>query len=296
MVVAAIVAIVFAYYAIEYIVVPIFTPKPPPPGPGVSLSPSTDISGATITLIAKDLSANHTVSATFDNQSLVLTGSCVTDSKGNLTGGCTFIVPTSAAGTRHNVTLTDGTYSPSTAFSVPEFTPPLSSVLVTLTSVALGLVTQLVTRRLVDLDKERRMRAEVNAFNKEKRGLLTELDKLKRQDQSRAVQDQAKQAQAKLDKLKKRELQVRNDQARLSTDRLKVTGITFAPLIAVYYLMASFLGGFNVVVGYTPIQIPFIAGTASAYGGWEVSLFWWYLVSSFVSSTILSKLLHTTTS
>ena len=155
---------------------------------------------------------------------------------------------------------------------------PESSFLVTLTSIGLGLVTQFVTRWVVDLNAERRMKAEVNAFNKEKREATAANDK------------------AKLEKLKKRELQVRQSQAKLSTARLKVTAITFIPLLGVYYLMANFLGGFGVVVGYTPIPIPFIAGVFdAAKNGWEVSLFWWYLMSSFTFSTILTKVLHTTT-
>ena len=132
---------------------------------------------------------------------------------------------------------------------------------------------------MVDLDKERKMRAEVNAFNKEKREATLKQDK------------------AKLEKLKHRELQMRQEQAKVSTARLKVTAITFVPLLVVYYLMANFLGGFNVLVAYSPIPIPYVAaefnlnGIFSGY--WWVSLFWWYFLSSFTFSTMLSKLLHT---
>jgi uncharacterized membrane protein (DUF106 family) len=152
---------------------------------------------------------------------------------------------------------------------------PEATLVVTLTSIGLGLVTQLVTRRVVDLDKERRMRAEVNAFQKEKRDAQVKGDKVK------------------LEKLKKKELAVRQEQAKVSTARLKVTAITFIPLLVVYYLMANFLGGFNVLVAYSPIPIPLVVGPfeQAAYG-W-VSLFWWYFLSSFTFSTMLSKLLHT---
>jgi len=155
---------------------------------------------------------------------------------------------------------------------------PEATLVVTMTSIGLGLVTQLVTRRVVDLDKERRMKAEVNAFQKEKRDAQLKDDKVK------------------LEKLKKKELAIRQEQAKVSTARLKVTAITFIPLLVVYYLMANFLGGFSVLVAYSPIPIPYVVGPLQsplAYG-W-VSLFWWYFLSSFTFSTMLSRLLHTTT-
>jgi uncharacterized membrane protein (DUF106 family) len=154
---------------------------------------------------------------------------------------------------------------------------PQATFIVTLTSVGLGLITQLVTRRVVDLSAERRMKAEVSAFNKEKQAATAAGDK------------------SKLEKLKKRELQVRQEQAKVSTARFKVTAITFVPLLAVYYLMANFLGGFSVVVAYSPVPIPYLVDWLPVQGYGFLTLFWWYLLSSFTFSTILSRALHTTT-
>ncbi len=181
-----------------------------------------------------------------------------------------------------NSTTTSTTTSVTTTVApeLAKLAPPEATLVVTLTSIGLGLVTQIVTRSVVDLAKERKMRAEVSEFNKEKREATAKGDK------------------AKLEKLKKRELQVRQEQAKVSTARLKVTAITFVPLLAVYYLMANFLGGFNVLVAYSPIPVPYLAadyfvnGVFSGY--WYLSLFWWYLLSSFTFSTMLSRLLHTT--
>ena len=180
-----------------------------------------------------------------------------------------------------NVTSTTTTVTTTTTAPVtlPTYPIPEATVIVTITSIALGLLTQLVTRRVVDLNAERRMKAEINAFNKEKRAATLAKDK------------------AKLDKLSRRELQVRQDQAKLSVGRLKVTAITFVPLLGVYYLMANFMGGFGVLVAYSPLPIPLIAGAPSLVvpGAWDVSLFWWYLLSSFTFSSLLSRALHTTT-
>ena len=50
----------------------------------------------------------------------------------------------------------------------------------------------------------------------------------------------------------------------------------------------------GVMVAYTPIPIPILAAPTLNPGVYEVSLFWWYFLSSFTFSTMLSRLLHTT--
>lgn len=275
-VLVAIVAVLVTYY----LIVPAFSPKSATnqvssTAPAISLNPSTDIAGTSVTLSGQNLPPSQTVTAKFGATSLNLTGTCITSSSGGL-AGCTFWIPRASSGS-YNVTVTAGTKTASAKFTIPQYTPPVSTILVTLTSVALGFVTQLVTKRVVDLNAERKMKAEVNAFNKEKREATAANDK------------------AKLDKLKKRELQVRQAQAKLSTARFKVTAITFVPLLGVYYLMATFLGGYGVIVAFTPIQIPLFAGASQNGTAFPVSLFWWYFLSSFAFSTMLTRLLHTTT-
>jgi uncharacterized membrane protein (DUF106 family) len=201
---------------------------------------------------------------------LTLGGNCKTNSAGALSN-CSFAVPDFVHGS-YKVTVSDGTNSPMVGFTIPVITIPESTMLVTITSIGLSLVTQLVTRRVVNLDAERRMKAEVSAFNKEKREATLAKDK------------------AKLEKLKKRELPMRQEQAKVSSARLKVTAITFVPLLAVYYIMASFLGGFNVVVALSPVPIPYLVTSTKT-----MALFWWYMLSSFTFSTLLTRLLHTTT-
>jgi len=281
--------IIFILAAIVFyvLVLPAFTPKgtsststsTSTQSGTITLTPSTDIAGTMVTISGQMLPKNQSVTVMFDSTLLrhtQLNNTCATDQTGTLSN-CEFWVPVKTAPGSHTVKVTVGSSNLTATFNVPSYAPPYSTVVVTLTSLGLGFVTQLVTRRVVDLDKERKMRAEVNAFNKEKREATLAKDKVK------------------LEKLKKRELQMRQEQAKVSTARLKVTGITFVPLLLVYYLMATFLGGYGVIVAFTPIPIPVIAAPTLIAGTYEVSLFWWYFLSSFTFSTMLSKLLHTTT-
>ena len=284
-----ILVIVLAVLVGYYIVLPAFTPRAPSiqttttpaTSYSVSLTPSTDIAGTMVTISGQHLPPGQNITVAFDSSSGVpLTDSsgasgCATSSSGSLEG-CNFWVPSRAAQGPHNVTVAFGIAGYAlTTFTVPQYTPPFSTVLVTLTSVGLGLVTQVVTRRVVDLNKERRMRAEVNAFNKEKREATAANDKVK------------------LDKLKKREVSMRQEQAKVSMARFKVTAVTFIPLIAVYYLMANFLGGFGVIVAYSPVPIPIITAPTQNPAIFEVSLLWWYFLSSFAFSFMLTRIFHT---
>ncbi|MDE1853035.1 MAG: DUF106 domain-containing protein [Thaumarchaeota archaeon] len=266
-----------------YLVLPVFTPKSTgttnPNGPKISLSAGSDIPGAMVSISGQNLAPNQNINATFAGSSLVLTNgtsstnSCRTGGTGAF-AACEFWVPKGNSGP-YVIKVTAGNTTAQSSFAIPQYVPPVSTILVTLTSISLGLVTQLVTRRMVDLNAERRMRAEVNAFNKEKREATLAKDKVK------------------LDKLNKRNLAVQQEQFKVQRARLKVTAITFIPLLGVYYLMATFLGGYGVIVAYTPIPIPYFA-SPTQYSYLQVSLFWWYFLSSFTFSTMIGKLLHTT--
>jgi uncharacterized membrane protein (DUF106 family) len=289
-----IIIVLLAVFIVYFLVLPAFTPRTTTTASTttsasaatISLTPSTDIANTQVTLSGQNLPANTNVTVAFGSIGIAssnMTGSCKTTAGTSgipdsaTLGGCYFWVPKGTQPGTYKVTVTAGNLTASANFKVPQYSPPLSTVVVTLTSLSLGAITQLVTRRVVDLNKERKMRAEVNAFNKEKREATLAKDKVK------------------LEKLKKRELQVRQEQAKVSTARLKVTAITFVPLLLVYYLMATFLGGYSVIVAFTPIPIPVIAAPTLVAGIFEVSLFWWYFLSSFTFSTMLSRLLHTTT-
>ena len=152
------------------------------------------------------------------------------------------------------------------------FAIPDTTFIVSAMALALGIATQILTLRLVDLKAERRMRAEITQYQSDLREAMKAKDK------------------AKEEKLKKKNTQIQQMNAKVSTARLRVTAITFIPFIALYYLMAGFLGGFGVTVAHSPIPIPYIVSTTGT-----VPLFWWYTISSLTFSPLLTKLFGTST-
>ena len=146
---------------------------------------------------------------------------------------------------------------------------PETTLIVTLTAIGLGFVSNIATRLLVDLKKEKRLRQETAAFDKELREAIQKKDK------------------AKEEKLKKLKPQIDQMRLKASTGRFKVLIVTWVPFILVYYFMAGELGGLGVLVAYSPIPIPFIVS------GGSMVLIWWYFLSSLTFGTLLSKLLGT---
>jgi uncharacterized membrane protein (DUF106 family) len=138
-------------------------------------------------------------------------------------------------------------------------------------------MSNVATRLLVDLKRERRMRAEVAAFDKELKAAVANKEKDKEE------------------KLKKKKPQMDQMRLKASSGRFKVVLVTWLPFIAVYYLMGDFVSGCKFpsicvsgVVAYSPIPIPFIVAANGS-----MVLIWWYFLSSLSFSTLMTKLLGT---
>jgi len=148
---------------------------------------------------------------------------------------------------------------------------PESTLIITITAVSLGFMSNIATRLLVDLKKERRIKAEVAAFDRELKQAVADKDKDKEE------------------KLKKKKTQMDQMRLKASTGRFKVVIVTWLPFIAVYYLMANFVGGFSQAVAYSPLPIPYIVDP----GTHSMVLIWWYFLSSLSFATLMTKLLGT---
>ena len=170
---------------------------------------------------------------------------------------------------------------------------PESTLIVAGTAIGLGVASNMATRLLVDLKKERRMKKEVAEFDKELKAAVANSDKQKEE------------------KLKKKKPQIDQMRLKASTGRLKVTLITWVPFILLYYFMAIQVGGYGSPVACSPLPIPYIttvgpylvdgvdqhvcefvingARTALPY----MPLLWWYFIASLSFGTIVSKILGT---
>lgn len=123
---------------------------------------------------------------------------------------------------------------------------------------------------LVDLKKEKRMKQEVADFDKELRDATLKKDKPREE------------------RLRKRKPQMDQMRLKASSGRFKVFLVTWVPFIVLYYLMATFVGGYYAPVARSPIPIPYIVSTDG-----HVPLLWWYFISSLSFNTMVGKLFGT---
>lgn len=154
--------------------------------------------------------------------------------------------------------------------------PPSSTAILTFTAVAFTLVSNLMILKFVDLKAERRARAEFNEWSKALR---------------EAIKKQDKKEEAKL---KKKQQTMQTMQAKTSFARMKVSLYTIVPFFVIYGLLLSFLG--SVAGAYSPFYIPYIMSSAASAmkgGGYEVTTFGWYIISSFTFSGLIMRLLKT---
>ncbi len=150
--------------------------------------------------------------------------------------------------------------------SFPPTSPPLSTLFMFLLAAAISFLLTLANRLTTDPERSRAWRKEIAEWN---------------QQFSRARKSGDKK---QLEKLMKKQQYILQLQAKMSWQSMKVSFLFFIPLMIVW----SFLGGI-----YERTEIAYFPGI-----GHELifpSLFWWYLLCSFLFSTLFSHLLGIST-
>jgi uncharacterized membrane protein (DUF106 family) len=145
-------------------------------------------------------------------------------------------------------------------------TPPMATYAIFVIAVSLGLLTSFVNARMTDLKAYRRMM----------------LDSARAQHQ---MMEAAKSGnQRAIDKAQKKQQEVMGQQSKMSMDRMKISLFFMIPFLLIWQLLGSFFG--NTIIAYFPFQFPFIP--------LELSVANWYLICSFASSVLISRLLGLT--
>ncbi len=156
--------------------------------------------------------------------------------------------------------------------------PPLSTVVVALLAVGVSLMYGVGTRRLTDVERTKRITAEVSAFQKELREVLSKKDKEREA------------------KLRKKEPAIKKHQAELFKQNLKPTLLFTVPLLLVWYaVLPIWIAPLNHIVAYSPIPLDFIPLLQlTVPGSGDLYLWSWYLICSFAFATVVRKLLRLT--
>lgn len=157
---------------------------------------------------------------------------------------------------------------------LPDFlnTLPYSTLFVFLLAGLIALLTSSINRKLTDPKKSKAQRKEISEWSKELRKAQKSKD------------------QKTVEKLMKKQKNILSLQSKMMWQSTKVMLLTFVPLI----LMWQFLGGFYTSPDGQPITVAYFPGVGPIIPlpilGNMVSLYWLYLLSSFLLSTTFSRL------
>ncbi|MDI6846564.1 MAG: EMC3/TMCO1 family protein [Candidatus Bathyarchaeia archaeon] len=144
---------------------------------------------------------------------------------------------------------------------------PFSTIFIFLLAATISLLTSLVNRLLTNPEKSKAWRKEIAEYNAELRKAQRSGDK------------------KRIEKLMKKQKYILQLQSKMMWQSIKVTLIIIAPLL----IMWQILGG-----SYGPIPIAYFPGVGSILPlpllGNMTSLLWWYMLCSFLFSSIFSHL------
>ena len=169
---------------------------------------------------------------------------------------------------------------------------PLSTLLLTLTAVGFSLLSNGLTRWRVDLETERRVKAEIAEWTSALKAAVKAGDKQQEE------------------KLRKKEQSINQMRLKMSSARTKVAFYTIIPFFLIYYLVLNLAGPCPVATSPIPITIgnylmtnalpsapvtcpgvPSLLQSGAAY----VTPFGWYLISSFSFTGVIMRLMKTQT-
>ncbi|MCW4016362.1 MAG: EMC3/TMCO1 family protein [Candidatus Bathyarchaeota archaeon] len=159
--------------------------------------------------------------------------------------------------------------------------PPIVTLVVMFVSVVMSLSSSLINRRFVPKEHRQKLKdiqRKVAALTKEK----TENMKL-----AKSTDD--KKLLKKAQKQEKQILQLQSQSLSLSSKQFRVLPITISLFYIVWLLLTGSILGFNL------FESPFMGPYPVAYLPWfggvmQLSLFYWYLICSFLFGTIFSRI------
>jgi len=134
-------------------------------------------------------------------------------------------------------------------------------------SFVMSLTSVLLRKRFVDQEQFAEWQSEIRAWNEEK---------------NRATKTGDKKLMARLRRQEKRILQI---QKKMFKGQMLSLVINVAALIVVWQLLVFYIA--DRTVAYLPFSIPFVIGPAPV----PLTLFPWYIVCSYLSTTLVSRIL-----
>ena len=144
----------------------------------------------------------------------------------------------------------------------------LYSIVVFASSFAIAMASMTINQKLLNQEQVLEWRREIDLWNEEKK---------------RAEKLGDKKLLAKLKRREKRILQI---QSKMLKRQIIILFLNMALFLGIWQILIFYLG--NKPVAYLPFRIPFIPEPSQH----TLNLFYWYIICSFMSTIIASRILH----
>jgi uncharacterized membrane protein (DUF106 family) len=160
-------------------------------------------------------------------------------------------------------------------------TPPTVTLVVLFVSIAMSLASSLINSRFMPREHREKLKA--------LRSRISALTKEKNENMKQAKSTDDKKLLKKAQKQERQILQLQQQQLSLSSKQFRVLPITMAVFFIVWLLLTGSILGFRL------FESPFIGPAPVAYLPWfggvlPLSLFYWYLICSFLFGTLFSRI------
>ncbi|RLI32513.1 hypothetical protein DRO56_03405 [Candidatus Bathyarchaeota archaeon] len=143
---------------------------------------------------------------------------------------------------------------------------PNSTIFILLLSAAINFVVNLANRMAIDIE--------------EYRDWLIRSTQLRR-ELMKAIQSGNKRL---VDRIKREQQKMMGVQSKINMQRMKLTLFFFIPILVLWRVLGPFYG--KEPVALMPFEAPFL--------GEQLTLFWWYFLSSLATNVLISRLLGLT--
>lgn len=151
-------------------------------------------------------------------------------------------------------------------------TIPYSTFFVIGVALAVNLVSNIVTKRKVNLEALRRVQREYSHYQK----LLREA--VRKGDLDR------------VEKLKRKYKPIQDQMLRLSAERMKASLYYMIPFILIFIWLTSFMGNNPVALSPYPFDLYLVRAVEPVNGAYGMNLVTWYILSSIGLGAVVSRL------
>lgn len=152
------------------------------------------------------------------------------------------------------------------AFLGPAKEFPYSSITILIIALAMAIFSSVITRLFTDVEKVRRIMAQVKAWQ------TAYMSAVKSKDSKQ------------IEKLKKKEVAIKKLQAEMMREQFKPLIFTLIPFMIIYYLFIGVFEYNHMVVAISPLTLPLV--------GKEFNFITWYIVTSISFSALIQRVFN----